>query len=394
MTKNTSVLTQFLIEDVTPEADTRNGRDAWESLARVACKTATSGLVLEQAKLQECNIPTDVRIKLQASAFATSAYNSHLASETERAVSALNGAGIPVMLLKGMALLHTAYEKAEFRPMSDVDLIVRTDDAMAAVETLFQAGFRQGLQLINDRFFPEFYHEVEVLSAGDQAARFDLHAKPLRPMRFAQGMPKDALWENALPIKVGGAKAFVPCPEHMLIHLAAHAAIHGCSRWIWLFDLKHLTDRLGSLMDWPLFLESTQRWGLSLPVHEAITIAQEDFGPFVPEHVMATLRSHRVCWQDRLALRQAPRDAENTAVQVAVNLATTPGIRYRLRYLMALLSPSNDHLEEIYPHRHLGWTVTANLVRTLRIVYRLLAIPLRVAFARSNAPPTPNPIPT
>ena len=89
-------------------------------------------------------------------------------------------------------------------------------------------------------------------------------------------MPDDALWEGARAVRIEEAEALVPSPELMFIHLAAHAAYHGCSRLLWLYDLARLEGAGKGAMDWPLVARRAGEWGLSLPVTRAIERASSE----------------------------------------------------------------------------------------------------------------------
>ncbi|MBU0718411.1 MAG: nucleotidyltransferase family protein [Planctomycetes bacterium] len=343
----------------------------WIAFVEDARGSGLAGLVLEHAARCRITLPTSTCDRLRHLATAVAAANLHLQSELTEIVRWFNEADVPVMLLKGAALNLTVYPRPDLRPMSDLDLLVRPGDAERALSLLQGHGCRQGLELVRRDFFPEFYHEVELFTGSPRPARIDLHARPLRPLRVARIMPDDALWDDAQLVQVGDARAAIPRPEAMFIHLAAHAAYHGCARLLWLYDLKRVADAYRESLDWELVTRWAGRWRLSLSVLRALEGATEQFGPFAPSVVMDTLSEQPVSWQDRLVLAHAPRDAAAPISHVAVNLAFTPGLRFRLRYLLALLRAERPHLAEIYPYRHPGWPVMAHAWRLLRAIKRV-----------------------
>ena len=127
--------------------------------------------------------------------------------------------------------------------MSDVDLLIRADTVDRAFAALEGCGCKRGFELLRDDFFPRYHYEVEFHTTSARPLRLDLHVRPLRPLRIARLMPDDALWKGARRVNVDDAYAFVPAPEAMLVHLCAHAAYHGCSRLLWLYDIHHLITR-------------------------------------------------------------------------------------------------------------------------------------------------------
>ena len=211
--------------------------------------------------------------------------------------------------------------------------------------------------------------------------RLDVHARPLRPLRCAVTVPADALWTDARRVDVHGAPAWLPAPERMFIHLAAHAAYHGCSRLVWLCDLSRFFRRYGAAMDWSLVLDLCQRWRLSASVRFAIQKCRERVGDICPEDFARALARHRISWRDRLVLRQTPHDGARPLRHVLVNAITTPDFGYAAAYLFACLRPSDAHLGAIYRGRHAGWRICAYLLRGLRATARAAAglVPRRMA---------------
>ena len=116
-------------------------------------------------------------------------------------------------------------------------------------------------------------------------------------------------------------------------------------------------------IDWERLLQATRVWRLALPVRRALARVEDEFGPVCPPSVRLRLGELRVNWRDRLALWQAPRDRDHPASHVAVNLLCTPGPRFVLGYLLAMVLPDRGHMGEWYIRRHRGWLACAHLLR-------------------------------
>jgi len=346
----------------------------WADFAARCDQQGVAGLVLEELASKQETIPEEVVAQLRHAAMLIGASNVHLLFESRRIREAFDAAGVPLLLLKGAALQLTLYRRPDLRPMSDIDLLVRPREAALAEEILRGIGCKPGRDLVREDFFPACHYEREYLTGPVSAARIDLHARPFRPLRIARFMPDEAIWEHVQTVHVDGTPALVPSAEMMFLHLAAHAAFHGGSRLVWLHDVRRLVDQYHACMDWSLVADLAQRWGLALPVLRTVHRATAVFGPICPSELSNRLETARTNWRDRLCLWHAPRDATSPVLHVLVNLATTPGIRFRKQYLSALLFPSQTHLREVYPYRHVGWPVCAHAWRALRGVIRPLTV--------------------
>jgi len=165
----------------------------------------------------------------------TAAHNLLLTHGTEELVGELSGRGVPVVLLKGVALLADAYRDVGLRPMSDADLWVRRDDWPAVVETLRRAGYEAEAQ------YPQTFRRG--------AATLDMHTDLLgsdrvqgRARMLAAG--EDCLFDSARPIAIGSQTALRLCRPDEIFYLGLHALKHNVDRLIWLVEIDHLVGRL------------------------------------------------------------------------------------------------------------------------------------------------------
>ena len=284
----------------------------------------------------------------------------------ERIAAAFNEADMPLMVLKGAALNLVLYERPDERPMADLDLLVRTEQVERSLELLEAIGALRSQTLVREDFFPRYYYEIECTAGDIDPVTVDLHVRPFRPLRYSRMVPDDFLWERARPVRMGKASVLIPCPDDMLIHLAAHAAIHGNAQGKWLEDIKRWTDAWKNEIPWDRFVATAEAWHLSLPVEEGIRAAERTYGPVCPPEITRRLEQVRVNWRDRLALRQAPRDNEHPVAHVLVNVLTTPQWRFTLGYLLAVVFPDRSHMGEWYFRRHTGWLTFAHLCRFLK----------------------------
>lgn len=361
--------------------DSASSAESWPGLAHDAGVRGLAGLILDRQNLRR-SLPEDCRAELKGHAARAAFQYSHAIRQTAPIIESLDRAGIPVMLLKGAGLLQSVYAHPGLRPMCDIDLLVRAEQAVEAVTVMRSAGCRSGAALVRKDFFPRFHYEVELFIPGPHPVRLDLHARPFRPLRWSRIVPDDALWEGAVAVNVHGARAFVPRPELFFIHLAAHAAFHGCARLLWLHDLVQWMRVHGNAFDENLILARCGRWRLSAAVHQALQTAELTLGPFLPPTFLSRLSAQGSNWCDRLALRQAPQDARSPWRHVLVNLLCTPGIRFKLAYGRAMLTPDEGHLGS---GSSSGFALlTARIRRLIAVFSRALRCILPTAAGRSE----------
>ncbi|MFP3906582.1 MAG: nucleotidyltransferase family protein [Acidimicrobiales bacterium] len=145
---------------------------------------------------------------------------------TRQLVELFDRAGIPVLVVKGVALgAQTGREPAE-RHGVDVDLLVRPADLLAADQVLATAGYRANARTCpplgddqRSRFLRWSAYERSYSRQGTHA---DLHWR-LTPGHLP-GLSADAVTGDAATVDVGGTTVATLDPDAALAHTALHGA--------------------------------------------------------------------------------------------------------------------------------------------------------------------------
>jgi hypothetical protein len=153
-------------------------------------------------------------------------------------VPAFAAANVPLLLMKGAALATRLYPVPSLRPMRDIDLLVRREDAALAHDLLTGLGYtpaperRPGAQLA-------FGTERAYRKPGHLAV--ELHWHVLNLNSYQQLAPIDWFWQQTESITIANAPALVLRPTAQLLHLAAHLSLHHFeARGIWTHDIALL----------------------------------------------------------------------------------------------------------------------------------------------------------
>ena len=339
------------------------------SLGRFVLKARVGGLFIQACTRLGIEIEPQVENDLQLQATRTAAGTIAIVRAFAKVATRLHQDQIPFLVLKGAALSGWIYPRPDLRPMTDVDILIHASDVSAVDEALRDCGCRAGRDLVCSDFFPRYYHEREYDIPGPPTCRLELHAHLLRPLRYISTVPPQAMWDQPRAIELNGVQVSCPSAEDMLIHLAAHSAIHGNPRLLWLYDVYRLVRDDRDRIDFASVEEKSVRWRIAPVVHSGLSAAAQLFND---EFLLDVCRrfSPSVTWQDRLVLWQAPRDSRNPLAHVITNLLTTPSLRLRAGYLRSTLLPDPTHMGEMYHWRHPGWLACAHGWRFLRPAVR------------------------
>lgn len=347
-------------------------RGLWEYVAAEACDAGVGALLLRQCNHAQIDLPVSAARQMRAFAEHVAAANAYKLQSVRKALIRLQMARIPFLLLKGAALNCVLYE-AGLRPMTDVDVLIQARHADAAHKVLCNAGCRPGADLLREDFYPKYYCEREYFTGTHPPVKIDLHCRPFHVLRYARTVPETALWNDAMETRLDELNVRIPGPEGMLIHLAVHASCHGGVHLRWLYDIRLWLERFGEQIQWARLADKCRRWQLALPVNRALAATRDLFGttPCLDRAIEAT--SGFAGPLQRLALAGAPLAATSPVLHTVCVALSTPGVRFRLGYLAAVLLPDRGHLAQLYPHRHFGWQVAAHAARLKRRMVRSAA---------------------
>ncbi len=223
--------------------------------------------------------------------------------EAGRLLNRLTAAGHEAVLLKGAALIASrAYDDAGLRPMADVDVLVRCDEASAVMGLLRTSGWKPvgwaAFCNAPELTIPVRHSHGFVHPSG---AQVDLHWHVLW-----ESCANDAdavFWARARTIDWFGRVVRVLDPAHQLLHVCVHGA-----RWErpstlrWVADAVHLLETFPAL-DWTEVEAAARRHGVVLALREALRTLVDLLAAPVPPDVLARLARHRIGSAERLQYR-------------------------------------------------------------------------------------------
>ena len=208
----------------------RNAYAAWRTTHVVTELDADSDRVLPLLayNLDRLGVDDENRDRLRGVWRHTWVNNARLLAGVSDGLRILSEAGIPMMLIKGAALIASGIApNSGVRPMDDVDVLVRRADAPRAVELLAESGWRwkgaNSFDLVFGRAHGNSLFDAE-------RRQIDLHWSSLSLEIVAD----DVLWERASPADLHGQRVFVPTAADQLVLVCLHGvAWHGAGlRWM------------------------------------------------------------------------------------------------------------------------------------------------------------------
>ena len=215
---------------------------------------------------------------------------------------------VPVMLLKGAALVEAVYPHPGLRTMVDLDLLVPRPEIQRAHALVQTLGYSVGGARVSrdDAHVLATYHHHYPLRRDGGAVTIEVH------QGLVEDRPDfdvDGIWERAVPSDEGGHRHFLQAPEDFALHVAMHFAKDRMSRHEsalgQLADLVRIAERWP--VDWEVTADRARASLVADRLFVALASAQLLFGELAPREVVASLEPAELHAGPRRADGPAPR---------------------------------------------------------------------------------------
>ena len=254
--------------------------------------------------------------------YVTNAFHNQLAQTSVDKIGArFSSQRIPVIVMKGAALLRTLYDDPGLRILGDVDLLVDEGDVERADSQLQAWGFKLSQSDNAEEVGSRCQYSLLYCWQLPRTIPVELHWRIFeryRPYVF----DLDAVRAQAQPLPGMPPNVLVMAPEHELAHLCLHLdrhAItyrsligrtdwcesllvpHGLGRLAWLYDIALYLQRRNELIDWDRFIDTARRWAIDGRIHATLEMSRRTLGVGPPPEVLQALHRGRPQLVERIA---------------------------------------------------------------------------------------------
>jgi hypothetical protein len=285
----------------------------------------------------------------------------------------LTAAGIPNLVLKGVALEQLAYGSIAAKQTRDIDLLVSPEHAEAALAILERDGYTLSLPATNlngmqRRALIRFGREVELVGARTRV-RIELQWGAADNPLLLKGV--GACSAAQLVMLSEGASVRTLAPDDLFAYLCVHGAHHAWSRLKWLADLNALIA--SSKPDLERLYRHAQKLGAGLCAGQALLLCHKLLGLELPATVAQELQTNKRCQQlVRVAMAAMARSGDAMGADVGMR-----GVVCELRNQFLLGQGFAFYAAQC----RLAYAGVADIIRIplprpLHFIYPLLRLPL------------------
>ncbi len=291
--------------------------EEWQALAREAGHHGL-GPLLYQRLLREpgrgVKVPDETAQLLKQTYYQSLTHNSLIFHSLGQALDGLRAAGIRVLILKGAYLAGQIYEDIGLRTMSDVDLLVPSEQVQPAFGLLQSLGFEAPRPYSSEADGDLHFHAPLLVRGG---LEIELHWNLV-----LQSGPVSIdilrLWGRAVSITLENGPVWSLAPEDLLLYLCVHAA-YGHEFYAQLrslVDIAEVLRHFRASLDWDFALATAREWRAGRGVFLALKLAIELLGADIPTAALAGLKPpdwtpQALVWARERLFREEPEISDS-----------------------------------------------------------------------------------
>jgi len=313
----------------------------WEALwvkARTHCLTPYLEERWRRSGILE-RMPPAVAQRFTAARRMNLERNRRLAAHLGVAAAALESAGVPALVVKGLHLAERCYGDLGLRVLYDLDLVIRPEDRARALQTLSGLGYVPFDGLAGPSadllWSPRDYRwDAEGVFDPERPVLIDLQTQ-LWPPGWHGFRVRSALdpWSDHRWAELGAARLRVPSDEKLLVELTVHYAFNALeahARLMHLVDVALLAEVAAATLDWERFLAEADRSRVGRFCFLTLELARAVCDCRIPDEIRGRLQREI----PRAVLRWLERSA--AAAPLAMDLyARDRSAIYALHWAMA-----------------------------------------------------------
>ncbi len=262
---------QHLLETLLADRDAVD----WDRLFKITIREGTAGLVYKTIKrmggVYTAGIPC---MEALARVYSSTVFkNTLLIEEFKHVLSTLENRHVPIIVLRGYALIYWIYKDPGLRPINDIDVLIREKDLSFVKDILSKAGFHSpaGHPLLSIKGKVVIDIHLDVMgSLRIQSRRFGFDETAARWWDHCQSISSYINDEGSATDQVSYRSVFVLKPHDFVITCAMHLMKHSFERLLWFVDIKEIVAQEIPCFTWDGLAERARYLELQRPLYYAL----------------------------------------------------------------------------------------------------------------------------
>jgi hypothetical protein len=332
----------------------------WNALLEKAGRHRIISLVAHHLMSPELSglVPNDVLKSLQGIYYKNLARNMILQDELAHIISEFNDRKIPVIILKGAALLDSVYQDIGLRSMGDLDILVHPEHLDSAEAIALNRGYSYFVnQEIQEQTRQECRHLANLWHV-QKMILLEIHHHIVSPGEPAY-FDLEGFWKRARKIKISGVETLSFAPEDIVIHLCLNFLFdrkyHSLKALGQLSDISEIIKYYQNSLDWDLIVNVGQEHGFTSALHLAFYACQQLLDTPISPDIMA--RFCPVAFDPDLANSFLKRRVLDTRPWLIHGLADSSPDHRKLGLIYAVYDRFSNIIGNIMKNREHRWAL-------------------------------------
>lgn len=299
------------------------------------------------------SIPESTISKLKQTYYISFNRNKIIYEYFRDAVKAISEKGKSVIALKGVFLADKIYHDIGLRHMSDIDLLVKKEDAESCRNILIGIGFET-----KERYKSEFIRSTHDTKHLPQLVKdnisIELHLKT-HTDDCEYNVNIDDYWRNAVPAEISNTECLALYPNDLLQHLCLHLDYHFKNGKIQLYsycDIAGVLKFYKNEINWDAFEHSCNKYNCSKNAYLQLYIAHKYFAARLPEHMLNKASDYADEQSERLFISYLKGNEDEISNEIANSnikkLQRIKGTEKKIKYLLDDIFPSASFMRSRY----------------------------------------------
>ena len=213
--------------------------------------------------------------------------NSLLFHKAFIVIAGLEKMQVPVILLKGTALIAAYYEDIGARMMNDVDFLVQAGDVEKTLHYLKELGWQNKDGVSLRKAVNRVHHALHL--QNPDGYELDVHWRVFHQCSWDGGMDQ-AHWQQTETVTFKGLNIRLLNPTHQILHNCVHGVSwNSLSSIRWIVDVMMILEKRADEVDWELLVSEAANRKLTATMLHALSFLNSKFNANIPEEILSRL---------------------------------------------------------------------------------------------------------
>jgi predicted nucleotidyltransferase len=341
----------FQEDTITPPACSLD----WDRFYQLLIQERLTGLFSILGRSYPDVWPRAVKVQLREERYRQLLYYDWCSRQAEAVLRSLRDLSIPVIVLKGWAVVQIVYGgDYSQRPSSDIDLLVKPCDTGRVTDLLRELEYSDFALEPWPGYFQRYINSSHFVSAHtyrdtNLSFNVDLHwGFPDAPY-YDRRIAVEGLFERSQSIRIAGIECSSLATEDLLIYGSVHMAHHGYTETLSrIYEIAALILRAGPRLNWEMVMNSASTWRVTIPLRRMLTEIRSIWPGVIPVGVVEDVRKLKSSWGERLIDWGLSKSTNKEAASILLSVLNTRGLWWRLRFFLETAFPGETYLRHYF----------------------------------------------